>query len=155
METNIFVEPTDEQKRSMKMLRVDGNEPTVKDIATQRILEKERTFLQELRKPYCARCAKFDVQDFLEKNTKEAERLAGFANFDKLVTQLPDLEAYGNPDRFIFVKETDAMEPANRIEPGKVTRQIKIGVNRSYRCKIRNCGISLQFLNEEITKDKK
>ena len=84
----------------------------------------------------------------------EMERASGFIDFTVLKFPMPNLEEYGKEDRFIFIKEQDAMEPIP-FSSGGLQRQAKIGVHRDYKCKVRNCGISIFISNELLEKERK
>lgn len=120
-----------------------------------KIEAKSREFFNK-KKPYCVRCAMMDYKDKKEQTVKEFERKAGYIQFDKVEKEIRlmvpkmDLNQYGADDRFELVKESDAMEPSSVIVAGnKMQRQVKTGVNRDFKCKVRGCGITLNVNDED------
>lgn len=148
MAGEFFREATSEEKKDFKPILVD-NAPTITDLFKQKLAEKEKEYLN-IKKPFCARCARLDFKKLVEDRIRDVEESAGYAEVSKIKLDIPDLDVYGKEDRFEFLKESKAMEPVAKALTDKVTRQIQIGVHRDYRCKVRKCGVSIFFSNEEI-----
>lgn len=145
---NIIREPTKEELKDF--IPLGKADETFKKLR-QEILNKEKEHFKK-KKPYCARCAKLDIQRNLNAISKEMQNYEGYIDFEKLGIKSPDLEEYGNADRFKLIKERDAMEPIQRADfaRGTIERKIKIGVFRDYQCKVRGCGISIFISNDEL-----
>jgi len=145
-----FRQQTQEEKQEFKPLVIQ------KDTAQKvfrRKLEKVQQSYFEKHKPFCARCAKFDFKDVMDRKVKEYERTHGHADFDKIKADLDDLDEYGKESRFKFIKDRDAMEPLGVADfsKGHVQRQIKIGIHKEFRCKVRDCGVDLFIPTDEVT----
>lgn len=141
MATEIFRQPTEQEKRDFRPLNVTGK-PANPVLEFRKKLEiKEAKYFKEF-KPFCARCGKLDFKDLMETQMKKIERKVGYFDTSQVIAPKLELDQYGDPDRFEIVRESDAMEPIT-ITTGTIQRQIKIGVHRDYRCKVNDCGISI------------
>ena len=144
-----FRQPTEEEKKDFIPL-TEKKENKFEEF--KRMLNIEQQKYTKLRKPFCFRCARLDFKEQLDEQIKQLERKKGYVDLREIKVTFPDLKQYSDPDRFEFIKESDAMEPLSRIQAGTVQRQIKIGVHKDYKCKIGNCGISIFIPNDEIEK---
>ena len=152
----IFRTESADEKKDFKAIRI--NKEDVFDKFRKKISDKEREYSKQ-RKPYCARCAKLDFKNSNEERARQMEIKIGYIDFEKFKPIYPDLEEYGKEDRFILLKESDAMEPTRNPIPGTIQRKVKIGIHRDFQCKV--CGdidaerktsgrISLFIPNEEL-----
>ena len=151
MTPEFFRQPTEEEKKDFKPLMNAPRHPM--SIFKNKVEVVEKEFGLK-RLPYCARCAKFDFKDKIDEQVNEMERRSGYANFSELNIPKLDLYEYGKSDRFKLIGETKAMEPTASIREGSVTRQVQIGIHRDFRCKIRNCGISVFISNDDLKENK-
>ena len=157
MAETIFREQTDEEKRDFTQLRERGSDDIQFKERFRLALEIEESKFRKQLKPFCARCARIDFEDKVNKAITEMERKVGYAR-SNINIEIPDFEPYGRSERFQMIKEQDAMEPvgaAASILAGTIVRQIKIGVHRDYKCRERGCGISIFISNEVLTQEKK
>ena len=157
MAESIFREASQSEKSEMVILDSGRKKKTILEVFKEKGEAKEKEFLNVKKKPFCFRCARFDFLDSLNKNMTELERTSAYeTDIDKYKIKIPDLETYGKEDRFTLVKESIAMEPVPTVVSGQtVHRNIQIGVHRDFRCKVRNCGISIFIPTEDIKEKSK
>ena len=137
----IFRQQTQEEKKDFKDLL--DTTPTLIETFRKQAEVKQAEYLKK-GKPYCYRCARYDFLDWVDKNKKEMERTQGFLDFEKLKAQMPDIEIYGNENRFKFIKETEI------IDPGKWKGDIpKKHVYCDYICNVRQCKLSILVSDNE------
>ena len=156
-ESTIFREPSQIEKAEMVMIETGRKKKTIIEAFKEKAEAKEKEYLQEKKKPFCFRCARFDFLDNIQKNMTELERSASYeTDIDKYKLKLPDLDQYAKEDRFELIKETIAMEPVPGLVSGRtVHRNIQIGAHRDFKCKVRGCGISIFISNDDLEKEKK
>ena len=140
----IFREPTSEEKKDFKLIL--SNEEDIFEKFRKKVQETEKQYFSD-NKPFCSRCARIEFKESVSKKIKGFEETIGYENdISKFKISMPELAPYGEADRFDFIKESKAMEPVP-AGTGTLKRQIQIGVHKDYRCKVRNCGISLFVSN--------
>lgn len=104
--------------------------------------------------PYCARCARLDLKDMVEKKIESDVRMnkqVDWVEINKQITVfLENLDVYGNSDRFEKVNESEAY---HRFKGDN--KDTLIGTNFDFKCKIRACGVTVLMPNEEIDPKKK
>lgn len=139
----IFREITSEDKRDFKPILSKDEDIFDK---FRRTLEETEKEYHSNHKPFCSRCAKIEFKELINKKIKGFEETVGYeTDISKFKISIPDLKPYGEESRFELVKESKAMEPISGT--GTLVRQIQIGIHRDYKCKVRNCGISLFIQN--------
>lgn len=148
-EAAIYRPQTAEEARDFK----DINKRTIQDVFRTTLISFEQKATKE-RKPYCAKCAKIDFEDWHEKIAREAVRNAG--NRKKAVVEYDiksviDFSSYGTESRFKLLNKSDAMEPVRR---GERTIQEKIGENWDYECQVNSCMRTVFVPNSALPKTK-
>lgn len=147
MSPEFFREPTLEEKKDFRVIQGTQQE-NPKEIFRKDLEKVEKEFLQGKRKPFCARCAKFDFKDAIDDKIKEAERKSGYVDINQLKVGKLDLNEYSDPDRFKLINVQEVLEPANAAKGTKA--HMKKCYN--YKCNVRQCGISI-FDDGEKTKE--
>src|SRR3990167_4660750 len=143
----MFRKPSEDERRDFRPINPLGKDRTPLQMFKEKAEKIAHDSLHNKKKPYCFRCARFDFIDQSQKAIEEMERSCKFITDLSQLNAVTDLNDYGKDDRFEFLKETDALEPVNI---GGVKQMTKIGVNRDYICKVRNCRTSIFVSNEEI-----
>ena len=144
--------PNEEERRNFKNIMDTTDDETVK---FKKVVEAEEKKHHKNKKPFCARCAKFDHRDLIKKQISEMERTNGYADWNQIKTENVNLQEYSGSERFEQLPDSDAMEPTGLSGRGGLERKTKIGIHRNYKCKKRGCGISIFHTNEELEKEKK
>ena len=98
--------------------------------------------------PFDGQCAKADFNEQLEQLERESERRTGFISptFIKSNLKIPNLDDYGNANRFDIVQEDEDIELQNI---NGLRSSIKVGITVMYRCKKRGHGVSVAYSNEK------
>lgn len=118
----------------------------------------QKEFHHVKKQPFCGSCAK---KDFQEAARREAERQKQYgtrgkrsykADWRKLFEEF-DLTPYGNFERFEVLEDTDALAEERSVVVGGITRRVKQGVHKNYRCKERGCLISIFWSLEDLEKE--
>lgn len=118
------------------------------------VQKAEAEYFNQLN-PFCSRCAKIDFRDMVERQITEQTRSHGFVtDFNTIFKQI-DLKEYGKPERFLQLEDKPAKEPLpGQVSGGTLRRTFQYGIFRSYQCKERGCGISIEVSNEQLEKEK-
>jgi len=107
---------------------------THKDDFHAKVEEKAQEYRKQ-KKPFCRRCC---YQDY-EQLIKQIEGESGYvANFKKLGIKLPDIEDYGKPERFKFIKEGETKNAGK-----EKTKGITMDKWKKYRCNVRGCEFTI------------
>jgi len=103
-------------------------------------LAERSTQVNQDYKPFCHRCCKLDFEEMQERLWKEHGTRTGVFDLENI--KIPDFnfEEYAGIDRFNLLSESDV--PEKRIIDG-VHVQIITGRFINYRCRRRNCGLSI------------
>lgn len=150
----IIRDPTNEEvtgKDGFMPLIASKQEPSLMSIFINKVQKAEANNFKQF-KPFCFRCAREDFLDWCDKVGKESQISLGYKAFDKVKSKMPELDQYGQIERFELIKQTDAMEPTGKVTEGGLTRQVKIGINNIYQCKERGCGVSIFIPNDQSEK---
>jgi hypothetical protein len=135
-QVGIIREPTEDEKKDF----IPIGRKTVKEEFRKRLIQEEQKYTKA-HKPFCARCARLDFQDKVERTVKEIERLNEPVEDTKIKHLIPkDFNEYGDKDRFEEVDKSDVME--NKLIDG-VRVPYKVGFFYKYKCKKRKCGLSV------------
>ena len=147
MAQEFFRQPTTEEKKDFIVLKEKS--PNLLLQFKKKAEDKQSDYFRE-KKPFCFTCARYDFLDWYEKNQKEMGRAEGFVDFDALKNKLPELEIYGDKDRFILVNSND------KVDPGKWKGDIPLLVTfNNYKCKIRGCNLSIEAKRTQMNNESK
>ncbi len=124
-----------------------------KEFRKERIA-KEQEYVK-LHKPYCARCADLDFTDMWEDKKKELARKVskdGLVDETKIAFSKPDLDKYGDMDR--FEKKTESPIIREVVVDGVKVPKL-VGHYHEYECKIRGCGMAVSTPLQDFTSEPK
>ncbi len=130
-----------------------NREHTVSEIFRKKNTEMQAKYTRE-HKPYCFRCANLDFDDSIERQKQESIRSHGFINWKEISIEIPDLDKYGNINRFQFLKKSP-------IRQEKIIDGVRVPIVSAYwhefTCKTRNCGHSVEvpLKDEALEQEKK
>ncbi len=132
-EYNIFRQASDAEKS-------DFIELGRKNILTKFLakLSEKRAEYQKKYKPYDGYSARIDFEELVRRTVVETEANLNKDNVKSI--ELPDLDIYGNADRFELVKIDDVVE--DKLLDG-IRQAVKTGKQYNYRAKQRGNGISI------------
>ena len=141
MEAEIFRPMTEQEKKDMREV---GSETPYERFAKE--LAKVEQKFTRAHLPFDRVCARLEFQDELERVTREAERTFGFVRpQDVERLKFPDLEVYGNPERFEQVEDDTDTEFMN---VNGVRTPTVVGHTIKYKCRKRGHGISVFVPND-------
>jgi len=146
-EETIFREPTDVEKKEMKIL----GKKSVEDIFRQKNIEYESKYTKA-NKPYCFRCAKLDFEDKVSSAKREMQRAVDgteidMTNIDKLYKS--DLNDYADPKNFKLERTQEIWE--DKLMDG-IRTSVHTGYSLSHKCVKRGCNICVFISKDKYKK---